>query len=458
MLTRIEIDGFKSFEKFDVSLSPFVVILGTNASGKSNLFDAIRLLSNLATKDVSEALKDMRGEPLEQFRKDSNGHVREMSLAVEVLVDPTVRDPWGTEVELTHTRIRYEIKLERRELRPGVERVVVSHEVATPILRKDDAWSSGPQFSSWFRAQQLKYKRSVPLLETQTNGGSNYFEIRQDGRQGRKRPAVGAEASVLSSITNTEFAHLYALREEMRGWRLLQLDPLLLRKPSPLGSPDILQTDGANLAAVLARIKAETRTQTRPDGVLSAIAAQLNSLVPGVKRIDVEPDDREYRVEISMRDGIPFSSRVVSDGTLRILALLTLLNDPRHRGVVCFEEPENGIHPARLGQLVGTLEDTVSDLRGLEADERQPLSQLLLNSHSPVVLASLMRQGITGSVRSVMFADMVTVTDTSTGSIRRKTRLRPVKPFVQGELDERDRQLVSATEVHQILATVSADA
>ena len=47
MLTRIEIDGFKSFEDLDVSLEPFTAIVGTNAAGKSNLFDAIQLLSAL---------------------------------------------------------------------------------------------------------------------------------------------------------------------------------------------------------------------------------------------------------------------------------------------------------------------------------------------------------------------------------------------------------------------------
>jgi AAA15 family ATPase/GTPase len=68
MLTRIEIDGFKSFENFSLDLSPFVVILGPNASGKSNLFDAIQFLSNLASKDLREAVSGLRGEVDELFR------------------------------------------------------------------------------------------------------------------------------------------------------------------------------------------------------------------------------------------------------------------------------------------------------------------------------------------------------------------------------------------------------
>ena len=58
MLTRIEIDGFKTFEGFSMDLAPFLSILGPNASGKSNLFDAIRFLSQLATMTCARRSKD----------------------------------------------------------------------------------------------------------------------------------------------------------------------------------------------------------------------------------------------------------------------------------------------------------------------------------------------------------------------------------------------------------------
>src|SRR5690606_1877239 len=151
------------------------------------------------------------------------------------------------------------------------------------------------------------------------------------GKQGRNRPASTAEATVLYSITNAEFPHLFALREEMRQWRLLQLDPALLRRPVPATASDVLDPDGANLAAVLAQLKAETATQERPGGVLNDIVMELNHLIPGVARLDaaLHETGREYRIELTMRDGLPFTSRVISDGTLRVLALLTLLHDPR---------------------------------------------------------------------------------------------------------------------------------
>lgn len=469
MLTRLEIDGFKSFEGLAIDLAPFTAILGNNAAGKSNLFDAIQLLSALATHDVAEAVKQLRGEPLELFRLTPAGRVKRMTLAVEVLLDPVGRDPWGSEVRLTHTRMRYEVALERREIRPGVERIHVAHEAVKPIFAKDDLWTKAMEPSTAFRAHYLKYKRQKPWLTTddKADGQGREFNIHQDGTQGRLRPASAAEATVLYSITNAEFPHMFALREEMRHWRLLQLDPALLRRPAPVTAADTLTADGSNLAAVLARMKAETATDLRPQGVLSDIAAELNHLIPGVTRLDASLHDasREYRIELTMRDGLPFTSRVISDGTLRVLALLTLLHDPKHRGLVCFEEPENGVHPGRVKTLVQRLQDMVSRPRdGVDVgklDEVPPLSQLLLNSHSPVVLAALL-DGAGHPVDeggAILFADTSSVADPAQGQPRRRTRLRPIRQqdglFASAAM-ERGTE-VSDLEVRQVLDAVRAE-
>ena len=463
MLTRIEIDGFKTFEDFSVDLAPFVAILGANAAGKSNLFDAIQLLSNLASQDVSEAIKGMRGEPMELFRRTCHGRSSRMRFAVEVLIDPSVRDPWGSEVTLGHTRLRYEVTLERREVRPGIERVQVDYECATPIQRPQDVWAEHMKPSPAFRQRQLKYSRKKPLLTTDRQDASLNFNVQQDGRVGRRLPAGAAEATVLSSITNAEFAHLFALREEMRTWRLLQLDPAVLRRPVPVTADDLLTPDGANLAAVLARIKAETLSPERPMGALSDIAAELNALIPGVMTLNAELDKStsEYRVDLTMRDGLPFSSRVVSDGTLRVLALLTLLHDPRHRGLVCFEEPENGVHPARLKQLVRSLQSMVTRPADYKPDDAAPLSQLLLNSHSPVVLSALVGPDLRLLEDPVLFADISSVVDPAIQEVRRRTRLRPVMPSPQQGrligLDLDPATHVSHFEVEKLLNTASAE-
>ncbi len=453
MLTRIEIDGFKTFENFGLDLGPFVVILGPNASGKSNLFDAIRLLSHLAGTDLRTAVKTLRGEPQELFRREADGSsVTRMAFAVELLLAPEVRDPWGDTVKISHSRVRYEVEIERRKDDRGIERLVVAKEEAKPILAQSDKWRPKQQeLSAQFRQLFMKYGRRTPWLTTGESGGKRSFKINQDGRKGRTRPAEAAEATVLSSITSAEFPHLYAIREEMRSWRFLQLDPNALRRPSLTTAALELEPDGSNLATVLARIEAETATDARPKGDLADIAADLTSLIPGVVGVSIEEDkkNREYRIDIDMRDGLPFSSRVVSDGTLRVLALLTLLHDPKHRGLVCFEEPENGVHPFRLKAMIERLRELVTEPTSEEVDEQEPLSQMLLNSHSPVVLSCLEED-------EMMFADMVSVVNPEVDKISRKTRIRPVKG--QGELlAEKNREYVSKVEVERYLHSVDQE-
>jgi predicted ATPase len=461
MLTRIEIDGFKSFDGFQLDLGPFAVILGPNASGKSNLFDAIQFLSNLATKDLREAVHDLRGEVDELFRQGVPGKVSSsMRFAVEVLVDPAVKDPWGTAVDLSHTRIRYELGIVRKLDERGIERLVVETERATPIMAGDDRWKPfGSKPSSSFRSANIKYSRRAPFLETVEEEGQTRFKIHQDGKHGRTRPAHAPSATVLSSITTAEFPHLFALREELRTWRLLQLDPAALRRPSPVMAPDVLLPDGSNLAAVLARIKAESLTGENPKGILTEIAAELGGIIQGVVDIDVEEDKhtREYRAFVYLRDGFHFPTRVISDGTLRVLALLTVLYDPKHRGLICFEEPENGIHPACLRALVERLRLLVTN-PATEADTNEPLTQLLMNSHSPVVLSALVGEKRNGlGEGQAFFADLVAVTDPSNG-VRRRTRIRPVVQTNQTRLPIEAGQNVTHFEVEEYLATANREA
>ncbi len=446
MLTRIEIDGFKTFDTFSLDVPAFSVILGANASGKSNFFDAVQLLARLAEHDLRSAISALRGEPLELFRLKPGGEPSDrISLAAEVLLPPNVTDPWGARVDTKHSRVRYEVEIRRRQDKRGFERLVVSRESAVPIGRQADSWYRSS--STAFRKAHLRYTRHVPWLTTERDSGATSFQVRQDGRAGRARPADAAEATVLSSIRSAEFPHLFALGEELRSWRLLQLNPFLLRQPSPITAPTRLQADGSNLAAVLARIEGETRTQSRPHGNLAEIVAELAGLIPSVSHLSIDHDQqkREYRLTLKMGEEPPFSSRVASDGTLRVLALLTFLYDPQYPGPLFFEEPENGIHPLRLKAMISRLRELATSNRAKEVDPSEPLRQIVMNSHSPVVLAAL-------EAGEAVFAD--TVRSVGQGNIGRRTRMRPVSS-AQGSFFGQSG--VSKIEVDRILSSAQPD-
>src|ERR1035441_10339338 len=85
------------------------------------------------------------------------------------------------------------------------------------------------------------------------------------------------------------------------------------------------------------------------------------------------------------RDGTSYPARALSDGTLRFLALTVLSIEPDSRGVICMEEPENGIHPERIPAMIQLLRDLTTDVRERWPDGSE-LRQVIVNTHSPSVV------------------------------------------------------------------------
>lgn len=419
MITQIEIDGFKTFQDFKLELGPFQVIVGVNGTGKSNLFDALRLLSRLADADLRTAFQDLRGEAGELFRLLPDGRTtNHITMAVELFIDPHITDSWGAESDLKFTRLRYAVHIERRPDERGLERLSVTHESLVPLARGKDAWIKrylGQEAGTWL--PRITGGRSSPFISTSPKEGLATIALHQDSHGGLKSSvAERVERTILSSVTNNEFPHAFAVREEMRSWRFLHLNPDVLRQPSPMLAPPLLSPDGRNLPSALARMHGEDPL------LLNDVSRDLANLVPGVIGVEIEADTARDRYLIRARteDGNTFSSRVLSDGTLRMLALVALKNDPQHRGVLCFEEPENGVHPFRLGQMAHLLRGLATDMRDPEQHDL-PLRQLLVNTHSPVFA------GQTDVSDCLLFAQMVQrVQPGQNGQVARITQITPV--------------------------------
>lgn len=452
MLTRIEIDGFKTFRDFALDLPPFLVVLGRNAAGKSNLFDALQLLRLLADEPVLEAAQHTRGEVSELFHRYADGsRATEMTFAVEVLLDQTVTDAFGDTALVTHSRLRYQVAIELRESGRG-PRPFVTNESAHLIRRAEDKWMKRLPAADRNRLAAYSSRASVLLETDRTHAARPRFLLRQQRSQGRPRelPASEATATVLSSLTTAnEFPLLYALKRELQSWRLLHLDPTALRSVDSYDDPDMLGANGAHLANALRRIAHETGTPDRPEGVLGDLAADLAAVIPEVVGVGLNEDEgrRQRQVEVMMtRDEAPFPARVASDGTMRAVALLAALYDPHGAGLVCFEEPENGIYPARLAQFVRHLRELVN--RTLEervADRRAAVAQLILSSHSPAILRALREAKDAVLMKDVVFVDIVArVTPGKPKS--RTTRVRPIAATNQPPL-EPDMKVVSPAEI-----------
>lgn len=454
MLTRIEIDGFKTFRRFGLDIPPFLAVLGKNASGKSNLFDAIEFIHLAADRSLAEVVAHGRGDLHELLHTTTDGtRMPTMRFGVEVLLDPEVSDDFGDVVDVRHSRLRYELALTLRPPSRGAEsgngdreRFFVEHESVRIIRKPDDLWVRryGGSATARFNLARYSSRNSEMLLETAEDpSGRSAFVIHQDGRAGRQRylPANEAVSTVLSTLTTAnDYPLLFALKRELGSWGLMHLDPGALRSVNSFDDDDSLAPNGANLANALHRITTLTASADRPRGLLSDIATNLSEIVPEV--IDLEIDDdrarRQRQVIVRTRDDAPYSSSVASDGTLRALALLVALHDPQRRGLICFEEPENGIYPQRLVDFVRRLRDLAHDSVERRADDpRSPLLQLLLSSHSPVILRALPRDDAVGGLRSgVAFFDTVSLIDERLRS--RVSRARKIRADHQMRLIDED--------------------
>ena len=390
MITYIKINGFKSFHNFEMEFTPFTVIAGANGSGKSNLFDVLTLLSRLAseTDNLKGAFRNQRGEFIELFTQFGNDkYAPEMQFVVEILVDKKIKDDWGNEAELQYTRLRYELSIRRFTNQVGIEDLEITNERLINLNPKDDYWIKTipkQRLETWIPKVESGMKRRGYYIDTINEEGIPIISVHPDGEMGfiRKYQMNKATRTILSSFDSIDYPHALAVKEEMKSWKFLQFNPEDLRKASSKNNDyDTITSSGKNLAAALYRIKQIDSYN------LKDISRKLNSFLPNFTEVDVIDDNenKQYLIKLKDVDKKEFSSRVLSEGTLRILALCILEFDDKHTGLLCFEEPENGIHPFRIKAMTNLLKDLSSNFNDIDS----PIRQVIVNTHSPILVGNM---------------------------------------------------------------------
>jgi predicted ATPase len=427
MITKIEIDGFKTFSDFKMEFAPLTVIAGANASGKSNLFDAMQLLTRIVDTDLKTAFSEQRGDANELFTLYPNGEsAQKIKFEIDLLVDKSIKDRFGGESLLKYTRLTYKIEIGRKKSAREIDDLVILSESLSPIRHEKDSWIknyiSHKSTEKW-RPKVKTGKRGIPYIDSDEKG----ISLRQDGGGGMKRefPLNNINQAVLSIVNSVDFPHALATKEEIRNWKFLQLSPEDLRKPSSYLANDSLTHTGQNLASTLNRIK-----QT-DSSIISDITRRLNSLLPGIIDVDVINDKvgKQFVVQVKTEDDRDFTSRVLSEGTLRLLTLCVFLYDPLFKGAICFEEPENGIHPGRMKKTADLLEDLVCHFDESE-DE---LRQVIVNTHSPVLVGEIFHISIPNeNLYRIWFSELITKVRTINGQ-RQKSKTTKMTPVIRGE-------------------------
>lgn len=228
--------------------------------------------------------------------------------------------------------------------------------------------------------------------------------------------------------------HAFAAREEMRNWKFLQLNPDDLREPTKkqIGMSDIISQTGKNLAAALYRI------QTGDKFILKEVSRTLNNLLPNLIEVKVYDDkaNNQYIIKLTNEDGKEYSSRVLSEGTLRLLTLCIFLFDEMHKNLLCYEEPENGIHPFRIKFLTKLLYNLSVDF----TDSNVPLRQILVNTHSPVLVGEIITWKDDKRV-SIWYSQLNSLI-TFTGKNKSKINVTRILPVIKSDTEEKQLSLL----------------
>ncbi|MEV7806164.1 AAA family ATPase [Microbispora sp. NPDC088329] len=404
MITRIEIDGFKSFENFTLDLPPFLVLIGTNASGKSNLLDALTFVATAATEGLNAAVAKVRGDARGLFRRRGDGtRVKLMSFALEFLLS-------GPDLN-SGNRWRYELSLGWEVPEDALEGIVVRAQrlISMPFgtERWDPLLSAAPE---WLEGIEWE--------------GSNVIELPAAEALPGPHGVLGLLTAALSGTakhSQGDVHLLLRLQRELSDIRLLHLEAGALRRPSEMGGPQRMDSTGRDLPNYLRFLAKEGVSDNRPLGRIGEIKMHLVGLVREVSDFMIVEDERrrDVRLEFSSPYERGLGAEFASDGTLRMLAILAALHD---RGTTAVEEPENGVFPERLRQLLGLAGALVTNFR--EPPERDQSGvrlsqrQVLFTSHSPVVLDAV-------PYENIAFLDMTTVIEDGVPSrVSRVRRLR----------------------------------
>ena len=338
MITSLRLQDFKNFRDETLCVGSFTVIVGANASGKSNIRDAFRFLHGIGKGYTLAEIIDgvgswsgLRGAVNEIARLGQS----EFALHVRMKQSHGVQWP-GADINVGYSiRIRRD---EKSAFRVMEEKLEVESETAKPIyeIKPGDE-------ESWF-------KRNQPVLPQFLHRELNGEASRDTG----------------------DWLIARQTYEELSQICFLNPLPDLMRKEGFPGK-DYLGENGENLPMVLRKVCVDQKREA----ILSEWIRELTPM--DVKALAFRQNELDGRVQLVIREGNDreMSAYSASDGTLRFLAILVALLDSDMAPFYVIEELETGIHPSRLHLLVDLIENQTAK-RGV---------QVITTTYSPNLLS-----------------------------------------------------------------------
>lgn len=312
-IVSLILEGYRPFREFEAQFLPLEIIVGSNGSGKSSLFEFLRFLRDAMSQDIPPEI--IWGETGRQFfhRPGPDKFL------------------WSLETDMAKpVNINYEGRL----VGP-IGKVSIHYEMVT---------ARGPYIT--------KDKKRYDFLSVREQQG--YIQdFNSEGRKHQKLRLRRPNQLALSTATNPDFTVLYELREFISGWRFysaFNIDIDKIRRAVPTQQTPALYEDAGNLSAVLFYLMTEHRD------AFDELQTHLRSVIPGFRDLTVKARGGPGEIIAFWREnGVDeeLSLADLSDGILRFLCWAVLCVMPNPPTLICIDEPDQGVHPRTLPVLAG---------------------------------------------------------------------------------------------------------
>lgn len=346
MITSLRLINFKNFADETLKVGPFTVIIGANASGKSNIRDAFRFLHGIG-----------RGYTLAEIVEGKSGRDGQVEWdAIRGAPAEVVRFKPSLPFDWSSLSLGVELEIEGQCAEYSIEAGYNPHSVERFRLQKESLKTQGE--TVYFTEDDSEYRGLKAKIK-------EFGE--EPTRFSRVRPVLSQLQLAIAYQIPITALDLYS---HFRNISFMELYPDSMRHSS-VSVDRKLGDHGENLTDALEAI---CREPDRKKTLLS----WLHELVPmDVQDFDF-PQDSSGRLQLQFieRNGRKVSAYSASDGTLRFLGVLTALLSPNRANLYFFEDLDTGIHPSRLWLLLDFIERQTAD-GGV---------QVITTTHSPALL------------------------------------------------------------------------
>lgn len=351
MIKSFFVHQFKSISRTELSLTDLTILIGSNGSGKSNLMEALRILSESAFGQPLAVITDGSRNIGSAIRGGSNGCPQMPHTSFEL----------GCTFECDAYNLVYRITISTKK---GVQ---IDKESLTRV------YTEGAKKEELFSALQLE------------NGNLSVTCLSDKFDDYKRQINVSPHISVLSQIGNlmpTDSKVLIHSKEDVKSLsqalaKMFFFQPQieLMRNYVRIGEAK-LKPDGANLSAVLYGLcQTEGQPTAIKDNILSIIRNLPDNEIEDIAFIKTELNDVIFFIKEKYNQ-YPMDAKKLSDGTLRCLAVVALIFSEDPGSIIVMEEPDNGIHPSRVKRLLQATYRVAKERR----------IKLIMTTHNPVLM------------------------------------------------------------------------